>query len=268
MPASLDLYRRWGHRTVRQGWVEPPTLGRTLDVLRALSRAQASLGVEGGVAEIGVHRGRLFVGLQLLEPDRTAVAIDVFGDQHLNLDGSGFGDLRRFESNVRRWADWSRVVVEQADSTLMSGADVRRLAGGPIRLFSVDGGHTAETVLTDLRTAEAALADGGIVIVDDVFNEAWPGVAVGMSRYLGTDGALVPFAIGFNKTYLTDPARASVYRAALCRRFERRTRIALKTAQFHGHDVEVLTSLPVTPRVMLRRNRTLRRAYRALRPSR
>lgn len=267
MPASFELYRRLGHRTVRQGWAEPPTLARTLDVLRALSDAQADAGVEGGVAEIGVHRGRLFIGLQLLEPFRPAVAIDVFGHQHLNLDDSGFGDLRRFEANVRRWADWSRVVVEQADSTSLTGADVRQRAEGRIRLFSIDGGHTADVVLRDLRTAEGSLADGGIVILDDVFNEAWPGVAVGTLQYLDRDGTLVPFAIGFNKTYLTNAAHTSAYRGAL-RRFKDRLRIAQKTAEFHGNEVDVLLPARLTPRTVMRRNRALRSAYRAVRPTR
>jgi hypothetical protein len=264
MPHSFDLYRTLGHRMVRQGWSEPRRLPYTLDVLRTLSDAQGEAGVEGAVAEIGVHRGRLFIGLQLLEQSRPAVAIDVFGDQHLNVDGSGFGDLRRFETNVRRWADWSPVVVEQQDSTRMTGDDVRRLARGPIRLFSVDGGHTAATVRTDLFTAEGSLVDGGIVILDDVFNDEWPGVAVGTFRYLEGDGTLVPFAIGFNKTYLTDSAHASRYREAIRRGHGRRRLTGHKTSEFHDHEVEVMWALPFTPLTVLRRNRAVRSAYHAL----
>ena len=180
MPGSFERYRAFGHRTVK-GWVEP----QTLDILRSLSEAQDIEGVDGAVAEIGVHHGKLFIGLQLLNHlGLPAVAVDVFDDQDLNVDQSGRGDLQRFELNVRRWGDWSSVVVKQDDSTHLTGRDVRELAEGPVRLFSVDGGHTEETVTADMRTAEQSIAPGGIVVADDVFNAEWPGVSVGTLRYL------------------------------------------------------------------------------------
>ncbi len=264
MPASFERYRAIGHRTV-QGWVEP----QTFDVLRLLRDEQGRAGVAGAVAEIGVHHGKLFIALQLLnEPGRPAVAVDVFDDQGRNVDQSGRGDLDRFEAQVRRWADWDAVVCEQADSTTLSGKDVLALAGEPIRLFSVDGGHTEDITRTDLRTAEESLAPGGIVVADDVFNPEWPGVVVGMMRYLEAGGSLVPFAIGFNKTYLSDEAHAMRYREAIRREYGQRWRIAHKTTVFHQHEVEVLWPSPLTPRAVLRRNRLARTVYEALRSAR
>ena len=260
MPGSFETYRAIGRRTV-QGWVEP----QTLDILRTLTQTQDHQGVSGAVAEIGVHHGKLFIGLQLLNgAGIPAVAIDVFGDQDLNVDQSGRGDLGRFEANVRRWADWSSVVVKQSDSAHVTGAEVRELAQGPVRLFSVDGGHTEEIVQHDLRTAEQSLAPGGIALVDDVFNAEWPGVSVGAMRYLDTEGALVPFAIGFNKVYLTDAAHTAPYRDAVRRAYGDRWRMAHKTSVFHRSDVEVLWPTPVTPRAVLRRSRWARKAYDAM----
>jgi hypothetical protein len=260
MPRSFERYRSLGHRTVK-GWVEL----QTLDVLRTLSEAQDGAGVEGAVAEIGVHHGKLFIALQLLNrPGAPAVAIDVFDEQALNVDGSGRGDRERFEANVRRWSDWSSVVVKQGDSTNLTGQDVRDLTGGAVRLFSVDGGHTEEIVLADMRTAEQAMAPGGIVVADDVFNAEWPSVSVGTLRYLNFGGSLVPFAIGFNKVYFTDPDHASAYRDVLRRTYGNRWRISQKTTVFHGSDVEVLWSRPLTPRNVLRRSVLARKAYDAM----
>jgi hypothetical protein len=260
MPGSFERYRALGHRTVK-GWVEP----QTLDVLRILAQAQDREGVDGGVAEIGVHHGKLFIALQLLgRAGAPAVAIDVFGDQELNVDQSGRGDRGRFEANVRRWGDWSCVVVQQSDSTQLTGHDVVELAQGPVRLFSVDGGHTEKTVATDLRTAERALAPGGIVVADDIFNAEWPGVSVGTLRYLDSGGALVPFTIGFNKVYFTDVAHAEGFRETIRRVYSNRWRMAHKTAVFHGSDVEVLWPTAVTPRAVLRRSRLARSAYDAM----
>jgi hypothetical protein len=238
-------------------------------MLQTLDNAQRGAGVRGGIAEIGVHHGQLFIGLLLLnDAGVPAVAIDVFDDQDLNVDESGRGDRARFEANVRRWADSASVVVHQADSTTLSGDDVRTLARGPVRLFSVDGGHTEEIVLSDMRTAEAALADGGIVIADDVFNAEWPGVSVGTLRYLDADPGLVPFAVGFNKVYFTHAPHADPYREALRQVHGGSWRLAHKTSVFHAHEVDVFWPVPVTPRTVLRRNPLARRVWESLRERR
>jgi hypothetical protein len=132
-------------------------------------------------------------------------------------------------------------------------------AGGPIRLFSVDGGHTEEIVYSDMRLAEETLADGGIVIADDVFNQQWPGVAVGTLKYLDDGAKLVPFAIGFNKTLFTQPEYADYYRAELRSAFTRGLRIQTQATVFAGHEVQYLA--PVTPVDVLRRSETARSIY-------
>src|SRR5262245_23230946 len=184
-------------------------------VIAALNEGQRALGVEGGIAEIGVHHGKLFILLYLLSraPEK-ALAIDLFGDQHLNVDQSGEGDLGRFQGNLQRHADNARLVLHQGNSLDLTAADLVRLAEGPLRFISVDGGHTAEATAHDLGLAETSLAEGGIVVVDDVFNERWPGVGDGVHRYFARHSGLVPFAIGANKTYFCRPSHRELYRAA------------------------------------------------------
>lgn len=184
-------------------------------VIAALGERQQALGVRGGAAEIGVHHGKLFILLYLLGREQEkAVAIDVFADQHLNVDRSGGGDLEKFRRNLERHADTRRLVVHQGNSLDLSGAELMRLAEGPLRLVSVDGGHTPGLAAHDLATAETALADGGIIVVDDVFNEQWPGVCDGVHRYFAERPNLVPFAIGHNKTYFCRPSYRDAYREA------------------------------------------------------
>ena len=183
--------------------------------IAALSERQHALGVEGSTAEIGVHHGKLFILLYLLSraPER-AVAIDLFEDQHLNVDQSGNGELVTFRRNLERHADSARLVLHQGSSLDLAASDLMRLAGGRLRLISVDGGHTAETTAHDLAVADGSLAEGGIIVVDDVFNEQWPGVADGVHRHFSRRPSLVPFAIGANKTYFCRPSHRDVYRAA------------------------------------------------------
>lgn len=184
-------------------------------VVAALSAHQQTLGVSGGMAEIGVHHGKLFILLYLLgRSSEKAVAIDLFDDQHLNVDQSGSGDLGKFRQNLERHADTQRLVLHQGNSLDLSGADLVRLAEGPLRLASVDGGHTAQHAVHDLAVMEAALAEGGIIVVDDVFNEQWPGVGDGVHHYFARRPNLVPFAIGANKTYFCRPSHREAYRDA------------------------------------------------------
>lgn len=208
--ARVAKYVRRGNFFV-DGWL----LTDAAVTICVLSQRQREMGVEGGAAEIGVHRGKLFILLYLLSraPEK-AVAIDVFEDQHLNVDSSGRGDLNIFRANLERHADSERLVVHKGTSLAVTGADVLGLAGGRVRLFSIDGGHTEEITANDLAIADDALAEGGIIVVDDVFNEQWPGVTNGVHRYFARRPNLVPFAVGGNKTYFCRLSHAEPYRAA------------------------------------------------------
>ena len=107
------------------------------------------------------------------------------------------------------------LVVHHGDSTKLDEKQLLELAGAPIRLFSVDGGHTQQIVMSDMRLAEATLADGGVLIADDVFNEEWPDVGVGTLKYLEDGGGLAPFVVGFNKVLFAHPQHCEKYRSAV-----------------------------------------------------
>jgi Methyltransferase domain len=255
MQPTFDRYRAIGQRFVT-GFLEP----EILVVLDALNAAQRTKQVSGAVAEIGVHHGKLFIGLRLLQrPGEKSVAIDIFGDQELNVDGSGHGDVEKFENNVRLWSSMDDVVVHQGDSTKLEPAAVRDLAGGEIRFFSVDGGHTDGIVYSDMRLAEATLAEGGIVIADDVFNEYWPGVATGTLRYLADGATLVPFLIGFNKVFFTHSEYSEFYRGEVESALSGKLRLATHPSEFAGNDVTLV--LPQGPKEILRRSQTARTLY-------
>jgi hypothetical protein len=198
-----------------EGWVTDIALA-LIDGLEATQRQHE---VQGHVAEIGVHHGRLFLDLALLRrPGERALAIDVFEDQHLNVDGSGRGDREIFERNIRRHVGSSDgIVIEKGDSSLLTGERVKELVGGPIRLFSIDGGHTADLTFADLRTATAALAPGGVIVLDDVYNEIFPAVAEGTNDFMRSEhpGDLVPFVIGGNKTLFTQREWVETYRKSV-----------------------------------------------------
>ncbi|OBF30294.1 hypothetical protein A5724_24065 [Mycobacterium sp. ACS1612] len=255
MQPNFNRYRAIGQRFVA-GFLEPEIL-LVLDVLDAAQRAKQ---VSGAVAEIGVHHGKLFIGLRLLQrPGDRSVAIDIFGDQDLNVDGSGHGDYEKFANNVTLWSSMEDVSVHQGDSTKLDPGKLRELAGGDIRFFSVDGGHTDDIVYSDMKLAEATLADGGIVIADDVFNEYWPGVATGTLRYLNGGAKLVPFLIGFNKVFFTQAEHSEFYRGEVEAALAGKLRLTTATSEFAGHEVGLVA--PQGAKDILRKSRLARTLY-------
>ncbi|MCW0234839.1 MAG: class I SAM-dependent methyltransferase [Ferrovibrio sp.] len=233
MTISRQTYLKRGYRRIG-GWLFPYS-ARFIDSLLDL---QLESGVQGAVGEIGVHHGKLFLLLALgRRPGESAFAIDVFDDQHLNLDRSGAGDRDIFLANARRWLEpANRLDILQRSSLDVRPDDLLRLCG-PVRLASIDGGHTEDCVLNDLALIGAVLAPRGVVVLDDNFNEFWPDVSSGVARYLFDPAArLRPFAITPNKTYFAAAEDAGFYRRALRNRngyyFE-------KTARLFGNDVDI-----------------------------
>lgn len=229
---TVARYVRSGRRRV-EGWLS----SGACDMILRIAEAQRVGRVVGNVAEIGVHHGRLFILLHLLaHPDEKAVAIDLFENQEANVDHSGEGDYTKFMKNVARHVGTtSRTIVHKGDSTKLTGEMIKRMAGGPIRLFSVDGGHTEQITKHDLETAQDSLSMGGVVILDDCFNGGWPGVASGALRFLATSPAIRPFAIGANKTLFAAPDFCSRYREALSSSWAK-----IVTHEFLGHKVSCL----------------------------
>lgn len=206
--AKLARYHQHGHKSVN-GWLLPGAI----KMLAALAKAQDEANIKGSVAEIGVHHGKLLILLALFtREDEKAVAIDLFTDQDRNFEQSGQGDLDKFQENIRRHAEHRHIVLHQGDSTELTSAALIKLGEAAFRFFSVDGGHTPEITAHDLATAEGALAPGGIIVLDDCFNEMWPGVSEGVHRYFSTAGrTIIPFATGGNKTFFCRPEYAARY---------------------------------------------------------
>ncbi|TWS98334.1 class I SAM-dependent methyltransferase [Reyranella sp. CPCC 100927] len=232
MTAHRDRYLKRGLRRIH-GWLSP----YSAQFIRSVTDIQAQAGETGAVAEIGVHHGKLFILLALsARAGETVLAIDVFDDQHLNVDQSGRGDRAVFQRNVQAWAPDADVKIVQKSSLDVAAADILAMCG-PVRLASIDGGHTEECVQNDLRLFEATLAPRGVVILDDYFNQSWPGVSSGTAQYLlDPTSRLRPFAISPNKLYLAFDDALAFYRAALRNKdayyYER-------SARFMGCDVDV-----------------------------
>lgn len=207
MEVMLSAYMRTGQKKV-QGWLS--SIG--LNVIVELALIQKEMFLAGPVCEIGIHHGKLFILLHLLsDQSEKSVAWDLFERQEENLDRSGRGNRSIFMENLRRSrCDLERVKIISENSMNLTVEAIKSACEGKPRLFSIDGGHTAEITYNDLSLASQTLSEGGLIILDDFFNEAWPGVAEGTCRYMFEHGnALFPVVIAGNKYIFTNNERAA-----------------------------------------------------------
>lgn len=266
------------HGDTITGFFEPGLL----DLYLTLDATQTRLGASGPLCEIGVYHGKSFVPLALMrQKNENAIAIDCFEDQAVNLDNSGEGDRGAFTRNVEEAMrvcgvaeeeddgddinDWLQIL--QMDSAKLEN-DASPLTAATcdekIRIFSIDGCHTADATVSDLHVASDSLHPNGVVIVDDVFNPDWPGVVSGIFNWRAdvngkTSGnstandpldsswhshGLEPFAIGFGKVFMSRPGVRDLYFEEFCgiskQSDEKKEKKAMrKTAQFMDRECAV-----------------------------
>lgn len=194
MDERARRYASAEHRKV-QGW-----LTRTAaQSIAALADVQERQGIRGGACEIGVHHGKLFILLcLLLKPGERALAVDLFELQSENVDGSGLGSRVHLERNLARFGVRANLMAE--NSMRLTADRILNLTG-PVRLFSVDGGHTAEITYNDLSIASEVACEGGLVILDDYFSTEWPGVTEGACEFM-RERKLSPVGYVSNKLIL------------------------------------------------------------------
>ncbi len=149
------------------------------------------------------------------------------------------GMVRVLEVGVWKGA-WASVVLMNDSRTLVSGVDpypfegaedVRRFmldrlsglgVGGRFTLFAsfdelldqkfdvihVDGNHEERFVEADLRRAGELLSEQGVLVVDDISNMRFPGVASAFFRFLESSGLRMFLSSG-NKGYVAAPSTAA-----------------------------------------------------------
>src|ERR1051326_6285319 len=144
---SIDAYIRSGMSSVA-GYLKP------LDakIIASLVTFQNKNGITGNLCEIGVHHGRLFFILALArQAEERALAIDLFEDDDINAPSHWHsGRDRALLSNARRLKISLRDdEVLKKSSLEINANDILERAGGPIRFFSIDGGHDYKPVEND-----------------------------------------------------------------------------------------------------------------------
>jgi hypothetical protein len=203
-----------------EGWLGD----RMWEIVTVLGRILDTNNVAGHIAEFGVHHGLFLLLLNTLRNDNEeCFAIDVFEDQHLNIDRSGSGSLTVFLSHLENMIGAERRFfhIVQRDTMSISTAEIAELFGKTgLKFLSVDAGHTMLHACNDLHLAQEVLVPGGIVALDDYMSVHWPGVTEGFYRFMATrNRRFKPLMFFQNKLFLTTVSEQAAFleqfRAAL-----------------------------------------------------
>lgn len=193
------------------GYIDPP------DALVFMTLLQSQMGKHfgGGIAEIGVYYGRSYFLMRKICGERQPIlAIDLF-DMNEGEDGQPLQYQRFVENGRRLGLAVDQDLVIRGDSAALRPSELMDKVG-PIRFFSIDGGHMLHHVMSDSALATGALADHGIIAFDDTFNPAWPEVTVGVSDFLRQqEGRYTAFCMTKYKTYVCRSEFHALYQEAI-----------------------------------------------------
>ncbi len=212
MNEKLWNYLKHGKKNVN-GWLQRVDA----EIIGSILAFQDQQSIHGSCVEIGIHHGKSFIPLCMaLQTDELALCIDLFDDQGKNLDSSGKGNVNAFKKNMSKFhIDLSRIRTLKGSSEAVKPDDILKQVG-PVRFFSVDGGHWKSIVQNDLMLAEKTLAGGGVIALDDYCRAEWPDVTYGYTLWQNeTESDIIPFAAGSNKLFLCRKDYAPKYRAAI-----------------------------------------------------
>lgn len=178
-----------------------------------LLSAQSERGILGSLVEIGVHCGKSFF---LLSHSRAAgekaFAVDLYEDDALFQGEGGIDRGQRFHRNVERLGvQLTPEEIWKGSSHDISGEDMSQRAG-PVRFFSIDGGHAYADVINDLDIAAGSLHDQGVIAADDFSNFLWPEVAAAACDWLRVHPGFRAFAISSVKLYICRTPAYPLYR--------------------------------------------------------
>jgi Methyltransferase domain len=230
---ALRNYLRWKIYSIN-GYL------KSLDarLIVALASWQTGNKIVGGLAEIGVHHGKLFFLLALSRQiGEKSLAVDLFEDDEMNASTRFAGRSRAISThaaslNVRL----ESTEVLKADSLTLTSEDILSRVGR-VRIFSVDGGHLYHHVAHDLPLVFSTLADRGVIVVDDFCNSEWPEVTSATYDFVrAQEGKIVPAILTKKKLYLASPDIASKYG-------EFATRFAAREKHISTGQVEVMGSV-------------------------
>ncbi|GAA1160541.1 hypothetical protein F4556_004347 [Kitasatospora gansuensis] len=164
-------------------------------------RSQQQARVGGDLLELGAYLGRSAIVMgNHLQPGEKFTVCDLFDSEAMEEENSA--EMARsyrktltreaFEVNYLAFHDRLPELVQAPTSVLADG----RIPAGSCRFAHVDASHVYEHVAGDIKVARAALAEDGVLVLDDYRSAHTPGVAAATWEAV--------FTLGLKPIVLTD----------------------------------------------------------------
>ncbi len=209
-------------------------------IMTGLLRWQAANGVAGNVGEVGVFLGRSMIALALAAAD---------GDRILAVDTYTWPEdaEQRFRASAERFGVDARTLnIIAGDSRTMTSQQLLDAGGGrPSRLFHIDGDHAADSLRKDLALCAGAMADAGILSIDDMLHPMYPQLTRVVDDFTGVDSEWRVFCIIDREDFVG----AAKY--LLCRRKYMEMYIGAATALFPEFVFKISADFQSAPALVL-----------------
>jgi predicted O-methyltransferase YrrM len=192
----MDRFRRWQELTKSTNGFFMNEAAAVWDVLLEFQESRMS----GALGEIGVYHGK----------SASLLAQHTREREHLYL-----ADIQEYPEATRlleRIVPRERVTFLVGRSSRLPSLAARIRHLHDFRWIHVDGEHTGEALVNDLRLASFALHDQGIICLDDFFNPMYPQVTAATFQYLAAHPHELTLVLcGHVKAYLCRPVAAATY---------------------------------------------------------
>ena len=180
-----------------------------------LDEVQQANEIEGDAFEIGCHHGKCsaLLGSFLDRPSERLGVCDIFDLQDLNPSSSGGKDSKnKKEVFFRNMKDFFGT-ADFIDAFHKPSSELTvEETGKNVRIFHVDGGHSADEALSDIKIAAKSLNAKGVIVVDDALSASWVSVTEGIFRFLlENEGEWSALSVGFNKMVIVRTEFRNIY---------------------------------------------------------
>lgn len=223
-----------------EGWFDK----KNIPVFSIIDTIHTKYKICGDIMEIGAYYGKstILLGMFIKQGERLKVN-DTFDWKVSKLVSSN--EKEEFLTNIRKYlGDISFIEIYHKTSSKLTLKDT----GTNCRIFHIDGHHSTESTTNDLMLAYRAINSYGVIILDDLFNEGYPGVAEATILFVHSHNELVPVLIGFNKSYWVKARSYSFYyntlKSILTEEWKSKNNILIIEQQFFRKNVIILYSPP------------------------
>jgi len=160
----------------------------TFELYEVFDALQKESDIQGNLCEVGTWHGRSFLPLRnFASENEMCVGVDIFHDQKY------YNILLQNITNCFGSLDGCDIIKSDSKSI---GNRLEQYS--PVRIFYIDGDHSYEGTLTDLRLAETILSDEGIMFLDDYVNPRYgPAIVKAVNTFLKENEE---FSLAFSST--------------------------------------------------------------------